>query len=109
MRLLRAWANRVLRCLWFEKGVVRVAYGRGSVIAFRALFVQRGVQADALDEVGICDIVPSKCDEISESLLHKFGAVFPVDAHVENQNSRVAAGKVLNLAVARQCGDGSSR
>jgi len=53
MRLLRACVASHSRCLWFEKGVVRVADRRGSVIAFRTLFIQRGIQADALDEVGI--------------------------------------------------------
>jgi hypothetical protein len=100
---------RHFRCLWFEKGVVRVADRRGSVIAFRTMFVQWGVQADALDEVGICDVVPSERDEISESLPQEFGSVLPVDAHIENQSSMVASAEMMNHAVARQGGNGCLR
>ena len=105
MRLLRACVAGHFRRLWFE-GVVRVADRRGFVTAFRTLFVPWGVQADALDEVGICDVVPSERDEISESLPREFGSVLSVDAHIENQSSMVASAEMMNHAVARQGGMG---
>src|SRR5580658_3657958 len=92
-----------------QRGIVRITRCRVAVEIFRPRLVEWCIKAYPLGKIGIRDVVSSERDQVTGSLGDEAGAMYGVNANIEDERTGVEATEVMHYRVPAHMLDWSAR